>query len=88
MRKVITATVGASAAFLLLTSATSAQFERRGVEIERPELQRLAPPRPGGCPEPEAPRPRASSYCARPMMCATGQPPRRYEACAEWKLIR
>ena len=74
-------TVGAAIAVsMFVMTAANAQMQRPSTGVERTIPQALR------CPG--LPRPRASAYCARKIMC---RPPRgtgKVEACAEWKLLR
>ena len=73
--------VGAAIAVSLLhMTATDAQPQRPSTGVERSI--------PKASPCPGLPRPRASSYCARKIMCPNPRGTGRVEACAEWKLLR
>ena len=74
-------TIGATIAVsTLFITAANAQMQRPSTGIERsiPQASRC----------PGEPRPKASSYCARKIMCRNPRGTGMVEACAEWKLLR
>lgn len=73
--------VGAAVAVsMLVMTGANAQARRpsNGIERSTPQASRC----------PGLPRPLASSYCARKIICRNPRGTGTVQACAEWKLLR
>ena len=74
-------TVGAAITVaIFFMTAADAQVQRPSTGVERLIPQAVQ------CPG--LPRPSASSYCARKIMCRNPRGTGTVEACAQWKLLR